>query len=155
MSKIIQEKEETEEEDETEKEIIEDKEENKEQKEEKEEKEEIEEEEYNNEELDDNKSVLPSSETEQINNEEEEEEEDKEKIVSDEAKYVSPVAIKNKKVKKILYNIKPEPEPESTADTSRFPGSYIFFNTIPRVSGLSRSSLSSMTKPLHSNLFRK
>jgi len=149
LSKIIQEKEETEEEDETEKEIIDDKEENKEQKEEKEE---IEEEEYNNEELDDNKSVLSTSETEQINNEEEE---DKEKIVSDEAKYVSPVAIKNKKVKKILYNIKPEPEPESTADTSRFPGSYIFFNTIPRVSGLSRSSLSSMTKPLHSNLFRK
>ena len=151
MSKIIQEKEETEEEDETEKEIIDDKEENKEQKEEKEE---IEEKEYNNEELDDNKSVLSSSETEQINNEEEKEE-DKEKIVSDEAKYVSPVAIKNKRVKKILYNIKPEPEPESTADTSRFPGSYIFFNTIPRVSGLSRSSLSSMTKPLHSNLFRK
>jgi hypothetical protein len=88
-----------------------------------------------------------------MNNEDKEEED--EKILSDEAKYVSPVAIRNKQVKKILYNIKPEPEPESTTDTSRFPGSYTFFNTIPRVSGLSRSSLLNMSKPLHSNLFRK
>ena len=64
------------------------------------------------------------------------------------------VPVFKKKIKKIIYNTKSEPEAETTTESGRFPGAYIYFNTVTRVSGLSRSTVANV-KPLHSNLFRK